>query len=172
MFGLFGKKSQGSSDTPSAKQEEFHTAPGTQIHYSPDLIDSLQHDHKNLLNLYGQIDTAFKEQRYEDVSAMLDELKSALNAHLLKENVRLYIYLDHSLAHDPTNSDLIRGFRKEMDDIAKVAIGFLKKYETIGVDEQLASYFSADFATIGKVLVERIQKEEDVLYPLYLPSYS
>jgi hypothetical protein len=39
------------------------------------------------------------------------------------------------------------------------------------VDKDLAKAFAKDFAIIGKVLVERIEKEEQVLYPLYMPSY-
>ena len=172
MFGLFKKKSANTTGKQTTEQQEYRTAPGTEIRYAPDLIDNLQADHKALLELYGSIDNAFKAKQYAEVSTKLESLKSALNAHLLTENVRLYIYLDRSLATDPTSSDLIRSFRKEMDDIAKVALGFLKKYETIGVDEDLAAHFAADFATIGKVLVERIQKEEKVLYPLYMPAYA
>lgn len=172
MFGLFKKKGTQEQQPVSPTPETSHTtAPGTEIRYSPELVGQLQTDHQSLLELYGKIDNAFKEKRYNEVSSMLGDFKSGLNAHLLTENVRLYIYLDRSLAHDPTSSDLIRGFRKEMDDIAKVALGFLKKYETIGVDEDLANHFANDFATIGKVLVERIQKEENTLYPLYQPSY-
>ncbi len=171
MFGLFKKKKANVSDTTDSTHYKGSAAPGTEIRYSPELIDSLQHDHKTILALYGDIAKAFKEKRYPDVSSMLDDFKSGLSAHLLTENVRLYIYLDRSLASDPTSSDLIRSFRKEMDDIAKVALGFLKKYETIGVDEDLAAHFAVDFETIGKVLVERIKKEENTLYPLYMPNY-
>ncbi len=172
MFGLFKKKSNDSETTSKAPREEIHTAPGTQIRYSPELIDSLQNDHQTLLSLYGDINTAFEKKLYDDVSSMLVTFKSGLNAHLLTENVRLYIYLEHALVGDATSSELIHGFRKEMDEIAKVAIGFLKKYEAIGVDEDLAAHFATDFATIGKVLVERIEKEENTLYPLYMPTYS
>lgn len=172
MFGFFKKKSNSSETTEASPQAEVHTAPGTQIRYSPDLIASLQNDHQTLLGLYGEINTAFEEKRYADVSSMLTTFRSGLNAHLLTENVRLYIYLDRSLAGDATSSELIHGFRKEMDEIAKVALGFLRKYEAIGVDEDLADHFATDFATIGKVLVERIQKEESTLYPLYMPAYS
>jgi hypothetical protein len=171
MFGLFGKKGSNPSPSPHPPQEEARTAPGTEIRYAPDLINTLKHDHQSLLALYGEIDKAFQEKRYHEVSTMLGEFKGQLHAHLLTENVRLYIYLDRSLAHDPSSSELIRGFRKEMDEIARTALGFLRKYETIGVDEQLASHFDTDFRTIGKVLVERIEKEENTLYPLYLPSY-
>ena len=169
MFGLFKKKKVAEASAPI--HNEAQTAPGTEIRYSPELINSLQGDHQTILALYGDIQKAFIEKRYNDVSSMLEDFKSGLSAHLLTENVRLYIYLDRSLAHDPSSSDLIRGFRKEMDDIAKVALGFLKKYETIGVDADLASHFAADFETIGKVLVERFKKEEGTLYPLYMPSY-
>ncbi|MCW8918543.1 MAG: hemerythrin domain-containing protein [Gammaproteobacteria bacterium] len=171
MFGFFKKKADRHAATPTKTEENAHTAPGTQIHYSPDLIASLQSDHQNLLALYGEINNAFTEKRYADVSSMLTTFRGNLNAHLLTENVRLYIYLDHSLANDASSHDLIHGFRKEMDDIAKVALGFLRKYEAIGVDDDLAAHFATDFATIGKVLVERIQKEEKTLYPLYMPSY-
>ena len=171
MFGFFKKKKDNDTATSGATQHEGSTAPGTEIHYSPELIGSLQSDHQTILALYSDIANAFKEKRYHDVSSMLEDFKSGLSAHLLTENIRLYIYLDRSLASDPTSSELIRGFRKEMDDIAKVALGFLKKYETIGVDEDLASHFATDFETIGKVLVERIKKEENTLYPLYMPSY-
>lgn len=171
MFGFFKKKKNSDSATSGATQQEGNAAPGTEIRYSPELIGSLKGDHKTILALYNDIAIAFKEKRYPDVSSMLGDFKSGLSAHLLTENVRLYIYLDRSLASDPTSSDLIRSFRKEMDDIAKVALGFLKKYETIGVDEDLASHFETDFETIGKVLVERIKKEENTLYPLYMPNY-
>ena len=172
MFGFFKKKSNNSEAAQQAPQEVVNTAPGTQIRYSAELIDSLQNDHQTLLALYGEINTAFEEKRYDDVSSMLTTFKGDLNAHLLTENVRLYIYLQHALVGDSISSELIHGFRKEMDEIAKVAIGFLKKYETIGVDEDLAAHFATDFATIGKVLVERIQKEESTLDPLYMPAYA
>lgn len=174
MFGLFKKKTSEESGTAAGKAnqgENYAAAPGTEIRYAPDLVDNLKQDHQTLLGLYGEIQNAFDNKDYTAVSAMLEKFKSGLQGHLLTENVRLYIYLDRSLASDPVNSDLIRGFRREMDDIAKVAMKFLNKYSTIGVDEHLAEHFANDFATIGAVLGERIQKEESVLYPLYMPHY-
>lgn len=173
MFGFFkNKRDKNSPDNQLQEQNNYATAPGTEIRYSPELVDSLKSDHEHLLGLYGEIKTDFDNQDYPAVSEKLEQLKSDLQGHLLTENVRLYIYLDRSLANDSTNSDLIRGFRREMDEIAKVALGFINKYSAIGVDEDLAKHFEGDFATIGKVLGERIQKEESILYPLYMPSYS
>ena len=126
-----------------------------------------------LMVVFGVVDikTAFEGGDYEEVAKKLVHFRSSLQAHLLTENVRLYIYLSHRLANDEINSELIHEFRREMDAIARVAMNFLKKYDTIGVDKELAGAFAKDFATIGQVLTERIEKEERVLYPLYLPCY-
>ena len=172
MFGFFSKKSKAEPNENKSNTDNYAAAPGTEIRYAPDLVDNLKNDHQTLLSLYGEIQADFDNQDYPAVSNKLEKFKSGLQGHLLTENVRLYIYLDRSLAHDPTNGELIRGFRREMDDIAKVAMKFLNKYSAIGVDADLAKHFADDFATIGQVLGERIQKEESVLYPLYMPHYN
>lgn len=172
MFDFFKKKADTKAETAAPpSQPQYNAAPGTAIRYHPELIDQLKSDHQTLLGLYGEIQAAFDAGDYTTVSEKLDTFRSELQGHLLTENVRLYIYLDHCLASDETNSELIRSFRHEMDGIAKVAMNFLKKYEAIGVDKELAGAFAKDFATIGQVLGQRIQKEERVLYPLYMPQY-
>lgn len=172
MFDFFKKKGGTEANTAAAaKPAQYGTAPGTEIRYHPELIDQLEEDHRKLLGIYGTIKEAFDAGEYAQVSTLLDQFRGALQGHLLTENVRLYIYLDRCLAGDETNSELIRGFRREMDGIGKTAMNFLKKYEAIGVDRDLAGAFAKDFAVIGSVLGERIQKEEQVLYPLYMPSY-
>lgn len=170
MFEFLKRKEEPKTQ-PAAPAPRYATAPGTEIHYHPGLIGQLVSDHEHLVGIYAEIKAAFEAGDYALVSQKLHEFRSGLQTHLLTENVRLYIYLDHCLADDETNSELIHGFRREMDGIGKVAMNFLKKYEAIGVDEGLAPAFAKDFATIGQVLTERIQKEEQVLYPLYMPQY-
>ncbi len=172
MFDFFKKKGDSKpAATAAPAAQQYNTAPGTEIRYHPELVEQLKSDHQTLLGIYGEIQAAFDAGDYARVSEKLDAFRTGLQGHLLTENVRLYIYLDRCLASDETNSELIRGFRREMDGIAKVAMNFLKKYEAIGVDKELAGAFAKDFATIGQVLGERIQKEEQVLYPLYMPQY-
>lgn len=179
MFNLFRsnsasstspQSSAGSSRANERQAAQAGTAPGTGIRYSPTLIDELKSDHKQLLGIYTAIQTAFDKGDYVTVSAKLNEFRIGLQGHLLTENVRFYIYLDRVHGQDEMNSDLIRGFRKEMDGIGRAALSFLKKYETIGVDKELAGAFAKDFAAIGAVLGERIQREESTLYPLYIPA--
>lgn len=180
MFNLFRSR-PASADAPHSSPApddtraqpspaQTGTAPGTGIRYSPSLIDELKRDHKQLLATYTAIKAAFDQGDYVRVSAKLAEFRIGLQGHLLTENVRFYIYLDRVHGQDEMNSDLIRGFRKEMDGIGRAALNFLKKYEMIGVDKELAGAFAKDFAEIGTVLGERIQREESTLYPLYVPT--
>ncbi len=167
MFNFFKRK----KNRPDHEQPERRTAPGTQIRYSPELIGKLKDDHKALFVIFGQIKKASDSGNYSVVVKKLKEFKTAITDHLLTENVNLYIYLGRSLSNDEMNDQLVRGFRSEMNQIAKVVIAFLTKYETIGVNKALAASFDKELGEIGAALVERIEREESTLYPLYSQSY-
>ena len=164
MFGLFKWKKHKNSGS-----QEQQVAPGTEIRYSPDLIDQLLSDHKELLKIFTNIQTSFEQQDYRRTAKFLSEFRSALQSHLLTENVRLYVYLEQSLANDDMTYELMRDLRREMEGIGRSAMNFLRKYEAIGIDKDLATHFAKDLKTIGSILTQRIQKEEKVLYPLYMP---
>jgi iron-sulfur cluster repair protein YtfE (RIC family) len=180
MFGWFGRKkeehhhSEAAVTRPLAPQPQTaptHTAPGTQIGYHPQLIQELEHDHQQLLAVFTQITAAHKAGDLSKTASLLNNFRSGLSAHLLKENVRLYIYLERALAKDPSSHALVHQFRTEMDGIGKAVLDFLARYRHIADDPSLAGSFGADLAAIGNVLVQRIRSEEDTLYPLYLAEY-
>ena len=176
MFRLFRKKDKSSEtgrtgEAANAENHDYPTAPGTEIRYSPELISDLKGEHQALLDLYTEIKTGFDNAQYETVSELLDRFRGVLQGHLLTENIRLYIYLERQFAHDDTNVELIRDFRREMDQIGRTAMNFLRKYEAIGVDRDLATAFDRDFSELGEVLTQRIEREEKTLYPLYMPTY-
>lgn len=133
----------------AAPSSQFASAPGTEIRYSPTLIDELKKDHKQLLATYTAIRSSFESGDYRAVSAKLNEFRIGLQGHLLTENVRFYVHLDRIHGQDEMNSDLIRSFRREMDGIGRAALNYLKKYEMIGVDKELAGVFAKDLAEIG-----------------------
>ena len=174
MFGfLFGKKDEKSDN--KAHDNSGHSgkgdAPGTHISYSPHLVAELKEDHQKLLKIFGMIGAAHSAGNRMQTAELLEQFRSALAGHLLKENVRFYIYLEHALAKDPSSHALVHQFRREMDGIGKAVLAFLDRYRNIGTDPSLAGSFGADLAAVGKVLCERISNEEDTLYSLYLPAY-
>lgn len=166
---LFGKKDAAPAvaTAPSMPAEQAVTAPGTNIHYHADLVDKLTGDHRLLLKLFGETQAAADGGDVVAAAARLEEFRVALQGHLLTENIRLYVYLEHLLADDAQSHQLIHEFRHEMDGIGKAVVGFLGKYRDLALHPELAGEFAEELAGVGKVLVERIRREEETLYPLY-----
>jgi regulator of sigma D len=124
-----------------------------------------------LLEVFGMISTAFSKNDLPLTAKFLDDFRGKIQAHLLTENIRFYIYLEHSLTNDTASSAMVHDFRQEMDEIGKAVLAFLMKYREIATRPDYAIPFSKDLEQIGKVLVDRIRREEDTLYPLYFRVY-
>lgn len=174
MFEFLWKRkdSPAPSAAPVREEKPQHgVAPGTRLHYDPDLVAGLVADHNVLLGIFGEIGDASKQKNMALVKERLGDFGDALRGHLLKENVRFYLYLQHSLEDDPDNAEIMHGFRKEMQHIGRAVADFLNKYTADGAwSEAKWQDFQQEVGAIGKVLVKRIQTEENVLYPLYLPA--
>ena len=169
LFKAFSGKSY--SEPENARPQAYKPAPGTSIFYDPELIPKLKKDHSDLLNLYNRIDAALSKERFQSIPQLLSEFRSGLQAHLLVENVRLYVYLRHQLATNTETADLINGFSREMEDIGRAVMGFIRKYSDSSIDANNVGSFTQEFKEIGAALVKRIQREEQDLYSLYMPSY-
>lgn len=171
---LWGKKKHEEVHHEAAHPaEQQGVAPGSKMHYDPALVPGLVEDHHALLAVFGQIVAAMNAKNMGQVRAHLTEFGDALRGHLLKENIRFYVYLQHSLEKDPENAAIMHEFRSEMQHIGKAVADFLHKYtaekEGWVWDENMWQQFQEEVSGIGKVLTRRIQTEENILYPLYLP---
>ncbi|MBU0752527.1 MAG: hemerythrin domain-containing protein [Gammaproteobacteria bacterium] len=170
---LFGNKKHApvpvAPSPTAAAPASVANAPGTTIHHDSRLVETLKEDHRLLIDIYNAIDAARRSDSLLTVQTRLEQFRMVLQDHLLKENVRLYVYLEHVLNGDPVSHQLMHDFRHEMDGIGRVVVGFLGKYRQIGIHPELAAEFATDFAAIGEALVGRIRREEDTLYPMYAP---
>lgn len=168
---LFGGRKSTIAETRKAPAADPAAgyAPGTQIHHDPQLIEALKEDHRLLLDIFHAIDEARRQGDLMTVQTRLNHFRTVLQDHLLKENVRLYVYLEHVLKGDPTSHALMHEFRHEMDAIGRTVVGFLAKYKEIGLHPEMSDGFVADLAAVGQALVARIRREEDTLYPMYAP---
>ena len=149
----------------SVPAAEVASAPGTHIHHDPVLIVSLKEDHRRLLTSFRSITAASVAGELVAVQDHLSQFQTMIMDHLLKENVRLYVYLEHLLQNDPVSHEMMHGFRHEMDGIGRVVVGFLTKYKAIASQPELAAAFSTDLKGIGQPLLPRTNREEDILYP-------
>lgn len=181
VFGWFQKKndSQAGAPAPTAAAPAPAPAaapaapsPGGGIAYYPDLIGELVGDHHQLLRHYESVRECFARQDLARIGQELQEFGALLRDHLLKENMRLYIYLQQRVAGDEVNTKLVRSFRLEMDGVARQALDFLERYKNIATMPASAlTQFLDEFERIGTVVHGRMQREEQGLYPLYAPAY-
>ncbi|SDX60927.1 Hemerythrin HHE cation binding domain-containing protein [Collimonas sp. OK242] len=145
---------------------------GHQIHYDEKLIPQLKGDHAALLLMYSSVANKMSAGAWDAVPASLREMRMAMYGHLLTEGVKLYSYMRRSLAEEPNLLEVYRSYKKEMDGIGRFAFDFFDKYQ--GKDwlasADSRSSFKAEFDHLGKVLADRITREENILYPLYMPS--
>lgn len=138
--------------------------------YDSRLIESLKHDHHSLVELFQQIGQTAERGRFHELPALLVAFKTGLESHVIAENVRFYNYVENSLSGDEENLLLIRSFRREMNAIARGVVDFVKKYQRAAFNEATRDAFLRDYAVVGGLLTQRIQREEANLYPLYQPA--
>lgn len=151
-----------------SKGDAAEAAPDTAIAFKPGLVDQLQTEHRELVRLYEALVAAHTRGDFDASVANLKHFTYALRAHLLKENLHLYVYLKHVLRHDQEASELMAAMRLEMGQIGRVLNDFVTRYTSSPWDIQARDDLKADLARIAEVLTHRIRQEEDVLYPMYM----
>ena len=143
----------------------------TGISYSSDLIQHLKHDHVELVELYGAIAGFIEQQQYEFIAPGLEELKSRFNLHIMQENLHFYCYLEQSFQGQQEKLDMIKGYRKEMNAISTAVVRFIKKWQDQMINDDNVSRFTEEYNSVGEVLAQRIDQEENNLYTLYQPAH-
>jgi hypothetical protein len=143
-------------------------APETSIAYKPALVDELRAEHRELLHLYKSLIAAHQRGDFDAAVVNLKRFTYALRAHLLKENLHLYVYLKHALRDDLESSALMGSMRVEMGKIGRVLNDFVTRYTTSPWDLEIRESLGGELGKIAEILNIRIQQEEEVLYPMYM----
>lgn len=173
MFEFLFKRKQAApvaAPAPAKATEARDVAPGTQLHFNPELIVELKADHHRLVALFSELVDTARQRASQPLTERLALFGDSLRGHVLKENVRLYVYLKHNLQSDEDSLAIMQEFAHEMHQIGRAVTDFLHRYTKVEQwDDAQWAVFSRDLDAIGKVLTRRIETEENTLYPLYLP---
>ena len=153
----------GFGGSPKALQDH------SRFNFSPSLVSGLKGDHGELIKQHGELTRLAAEGRYTALPAALAAFKSKFDLHVLNENLHFYGYVEEKTSARPDDQDMIRGFRSEMNAIARAIVNFTKKYRSEGVDAQTAPEFLVELRQIGALPLKRIEREERELYVLYRP---
>lgn len=133
------------------------------------LITRFKGHHGSLLSIFGTISTSAASHDYPGVMDALQRFQRVLNEHLLEENLRLYTYLSKCLSGNEDSALLINQMRREMSEIGRTVTQFLRHYITSEVDGRNIDEFTEKLQGIGSALQDRISREENSLYTLYMP---
>ena len=146
-------------------------APGTRIGYDPLLIKRLRADHQRMLELFTQTQELLITHDYDGVKRKLGELRIILQDHLMTANVKFYVYVSRHLANDAAKSAIINEYRREMLVNSRQIMDFLRTYSAARLDDSFADAFQIELLVIGSALVQRIEREQSSLFPLYQAAY-
>lgn len=141
------------------------------IKYYSDLVDEMVDDHRALLAAYGDLVKTAGAKDASGFKFLLLKFKSLLVAHLLKEAVKLYIYLRQKLKGDESAYSLVTSYKSEMDGISRIAMAFVDEYTAKPAHQIDFHQLTLQLREIGLVLGDRIRREESELYPLYHDHY-
>ncbi|GAB2877967.1 hemerythrin domain-containing protein [Microbulbifer echini] len=174
ISGMF--RSSKSSDSVDLEEKytrsSYASAKGSRtISYDPTLIKALEDDHRHLIGIFQRMwSEGFEKQNYRQLSQLLTQFKSGFQAHLIKENVRFYVYLEQALAGDAHTLQVVKDFRTDMNEIANAVVQFCKRYNHEAFTPEMVRDFKVDYQKIGEALTRRTALEEKELYVLYQPS--
>ena len=166
LLSFFGRKRNPASPRAAAGSERLKDV---DLYYRPGLVPELEHDHVALRQQFEALAGFHREGDQDRALDALRRFTSSLRAHLLKENLHLYVYLKHALSRDVESAALMHSMRREMQDIGRALNHFVSSYTSEPWNQGTRERFTRDIEQIGEVLLRRIEEEERVLYPLYMP---
>jgi len=168
---FFTKRPKVEQEPVSPPRPKPSAAPNKKgIQFDPGLVDNLKNDHSHLVTLFGQMwELGYQANNPQKLADLVTQFKRDFQAHLLKENVKFYVYLEQNLSDDSTSMELVRDFRTEMNDIAHAVVKFCKRYSKPHDMKILQKHFPNDYQQVGEVLTHRVSLEENELYTLYQP---
>lgn len=148
------------------KKEPKNTSLLSNTTYKENLVISLEADHQELLSLYQNIMTEAKRHNFHTLHIELSTFKIKLKEHLAKEFKDLYVFIEFVVS-DGSDKSSVREFRTEMNTIAIQVMNTLNHYQQSHVNKSNIDKFIKSFEAIGGILVDRIMREETLLYPMY-----
>lgn len=140
-------------------------------HYDAGLIDALEHEHEELLALFTKVLHVAKNNEFSKLKLSLVELATSFTTHIKIEDEKLYGYLK-LLASKKSKVEqrVVAEFADEMKGISTSIFDIISQITDGPIDADNIDNFILEFEQIGRLLTDRIEREEQVLYPIYKNS--
>jgi hypothetical protein len=134
--------------------------------YDPGLVDALIQEHRQLVLLLDKAKGCVRAKRFDDVKAMLDQLRTGLAAHVKRETEELHPYLTSHIKSEDRLA-VIKDMHAGALRTSRALDGFLKHYGGYPVTERNAATFYGEIDGVQKEFNKWIVQEEACVYALY-----
>lgn len=144
-------------------------ANGIDIHYHPTLISEFSAEHQKLISQLTATEQALSQKNFRKLHDNLETFSINLGEHILKKNIKLYVYLQHTLKSRKETNSTINLFKRGMISIGRKTNAFLNRHEASVLNGEIKPAFASELKEIITALTKHTEKEECDLYPLYQP---
>jgi len=132
------------------------------------LIESLAEEHKKIRIIYNKVMSAAVDKQYALVDYELGEFSVAIRDHYRKADNELYSYIKTFIQIKfPKREKAFTQLSVEMKNIAIEIFYIMTQSPNLPLTGQTYSEFMVEFLRIGKIMNERIIREETVLFKMY-----
>jgi len=139
-----------------------------EVSYDPDLVAALTRQHRDMALLLDKAKNAVQAQRYEDVKAMLDRLRTEIAVHMRRETDELHAYLIARIK-SADRLAVLKDMHAGALRTGRAVEGFLKHYGGYPVNERNAGIFYKEIDGVAAEFDKWIEQEESAVYSLYKP---
>jgi len=127
------------------------------------LVKKWKLEHQEIGNLAGKVIESYENNNLEDTKKYLNSLKDLVVEHLMQEDLTFHNLLKHSTINIDT-IEHIQDFRETFKGTKTVLMNFIAKYAS--ADTELDDKFLIAFKSLVRLVVERINYEENNLYDI------
>lgn len=141
--------------------------------YNYTLIDTLHGEHKRIRMIFNRIMSFAIEKDYEKVAGQLEIFNSEIRQHYQRADVDLYAYLKtYVQIKYPRREKAFTQLSLEMKNLSIEIYYTISQSPNIPLTEKSYQGFMKDFMAVGKLLNERILREESVLFKMYQQTHA
>ena len=136
--------------------------------YDYTLIETMHAEHKRLRYVFNQIMAFAIEKEYKKVAGQLEIFNSEIREHYQKADIGLYSYLKTYIQIKyPKREKAFTQLSLEMKNLSIEIYYTISQSPNIPMTEKTYEGFMQEFIGVGKLLNERILREESVLFDMY-----
>jgi hypothetical protein len=148
----------------SRNDDQSMPIPGSTIYYDKDLIGKLESDHVEMKTLLSRIVLDEEKGKISSARSKILKLNEKFKKHSVLEHIRLYVYLNKITENDKMSHEIVTDFRFDMAEINKAVSSLV-----VASNSMNERNLRKEINKFGKVLLDRIDREETILYPIYMP---